>query len=154
MAKIIGWYIHSLASSRRRLNSIGSCERQPYHLYSSRKRQEIRQQITLDNNFLLFDCYLDFYNWFRVFLHCWIRKWHMFFSIRSGFVLDWFEKKKSDFVTKSITFLWHNQLIFVNTYSKYVFKRKNVLPTTYIDYLIEMSITVNWMVGINKGKYS
>ena len=31
-------------------------------------------------------------------------------------------------------------------------REKNVLPTTYIDYLIETSISVNWMVGINKGK--
>ena len=34
------------------------------------------------------------------------------------------------------------------------FKWENVLPTTYIDYLIETSITVNWMVGIDKGKYT
>ena len=32
---------------------------------------------------------------------------------------------------------------------KYVFKR-----TTYIDYLIETSIAINWMVGIDKGKYT
>ena len=111
-------------------------------------------KITLGNNFLLFECCLDFYNWFRVFLHYWIRKRHPFLSIRSGFFasLIW---KESDLLTKSITFLWHYQLIFVNSYhSKYVFKRKNVLPTTYIDYLIETSITVNWMVGIDKGKYT
>ena len=57
-------------------------------------------------------------------------------------------------MTKSITFLWHYQLIFVNTYRKYVFKREKVLLTTYIDYLTETSITVNWMVGIDKGKYT
>ena len=33
-------------------------------------------------------------------------------------------------------------------------REKNVLPTTYIDYLIETSITVNGMVGIDKGKYT
>ena len=67
--------------------------------------------ITLGNNFLLFEFCLDFYNWFRVFLHCWIRKWHPFLSIRSDFCdnLIW---KKSDLVTKSITFLWHYQPIF------------------------------------------
>ena len=32
--------------------------------------------------FLLFECCLDFYKWFRVFLHCSIRKWHPFLSIR------------------------------------------------------------------------
>ena len=42
-------------------------------------------QITLGNNFLLFECCLKFYNWFRVFLHCWVRKWHPFLCIRSGF---------------------------------------------------------------------
>ena len=114
--------------------------------------KESKRQITLGNNFLLFECCLDFYNWFRVFLHCWIRKWHPFLSIRSGFFarLIW---KKSDLLIKSI--MWHYQLIFVNTYHpKYVFKWKKVLPTTYIDYLIEISITVNWMVGIDKGKYT
>ena len=112
-----------------------------------------RGLITLGNNFLLFKCCLDFYNWFSVFLHCWIRKWHPFLSIRSGGVRAWFEKK-SDLLTKSITFLWHYQQIFVNTYHpKYVFKRKTVLSTTYIDYMIEISITVNWLVGIDKGKY-
>ena len=111
--------------------------------------------ITLGNNFLLFEYCLDFYKWLRVFLHSWIRKWHPFLSIRSGFYakLIW---KKSDLLTKSITFLWHYQLIFVNVYHpKYVFKRKkNVLPIAYIDYLIETSITVNWMVGIDRGKYT
>ena len=100
-----------------------------------------KQIITLGNNFLLFECCLDFYNWFRVFLHCWIRKWHPFLSIRSGFVLSWFEEK-TDLVTKSITFLWHYQLIFVNIYHpKYVFKRKKCfanniywLPDRNIDY--------------------
>ena len=50
--------------------------------------------ITLGNNFLLFECCLDFYNWFRLFLHCWIRKWHPFLFIRSGFFceVDFFEK--------------------------------------------------------------
>ena len=33
-------------------------------------------------------------------------------------------------------------------------REKNALLTTYIDYLIETSITVNWMVGIDKGKYT
>ena len=33
-------------------------------------------------------------------------------------------------------------------------REKNVLPAIYIDYLIETSIIVNWMVGINKGKYT
>ena len=33
-------------------------------------------------------------------------------------------------------------------------REKNILPATYIDYLIETSITVNWMVGIGKGKYT
>ena len=33
-------------------------------------------------------------------------------------------------------------------------KEKYVLPTAYIDNLIETSITVNWMVGIDKGKYT
>ena len=33
-------------------------------------------------------------------------------------------------------------------------REKNVLPITYIDYMIEKSITVNWMVGIDKGKYT
>ena len=110
--------------------------------------------ITLGNNFLLFEGCLDFYNWFGVFLHCWIRKMHPFLSIRSSFTarLIW---KKSDLLTKSNKFLWHYQLIFVNTYHpKYVFKRTNILPTTYVDYPIETSITVNWMVGINKVKYT
>ena len=29
-----------------------------------------------------------------------------------------------------------------------------MLPTIYIDYLIEKSITVNCMMGIDKGKYT
>ena len=32
-------------------------------------------------------------------------------------------------------------------------REKNVSPTTYIGYLIETLITVNWKVGIDKGKY-
>ena len=65
----------------------------------------------------------------RVFLHCWIRKWHRFSPSGHSVLRGWFEKK-SDLLTKSITFLWHYQLIFVNTYHpKYVLKRKNVLPT-------------------------
>ena len=82
-----------------------------------------RTTITLGNNSLISKCCLDFYKGFRVFLHCWIRKWHPFLPIRSGFCakLIW---KKSDLVTKSLTFFWHYQLIFVNTYHpKYVFKR-------------------------------
>ena len=89
-----------------------------------------------------FEYCLDFYNWFRGFLHCWIRKWHPFLFIRSGFFvrLIW---KKSDLLTKSIAFLWHYQLIFVNTYHpKYVFKRKKCfanniywLPNRNIDCL-------------------
>ena len=31
---------------------------------------------------------------------------------------------------------------------------QNVLPTTYIDYTIETWIIVNWMEGIDKGKYT
>ena len=33
-------------------------------------------------------------------------------------------------------------------------REKKVLSTTYIDYLIETSITENWMVSIDKGKYT
>ena len=33
-------------------------------------------------------------------------------------------------------------------------REKNVLPITYIDNPIETSITVNWMVGIDKGKFT
>ena len=112
--------------------------------------------ITLGNNFfLLFECYLDFYNWFRVILHCWIRKWHLFLSIRPGLFFASLIWKKSNPLTKLITFLWYHQLIFVNTYNpKYVFNRKSVLPITYIDYLIKISIPVNWIVGIDKGKYT
>ena len=33
-------------------------------------------------------------------------------------------------------------------------REKNALPTTYIDYLREISIGVNWMVAIDKGKYT
>ena len=33
-------------------------------------------------------------------------------------------------------------------------REKNVLPKIYIDYLLETLITVNWMVGIDKGKYT
>ena len=33
-------------------------------------------------------------------------------------------------------------------------REKNVLSTTYIDYLIETSITENLMVDIDKGKYT
>ena len=67
-------------------------------------------------------------------------------------MLSWFEKKirscdKIDYIFVALS------ADFVTTYPKYAFKRKNVLPTT-IDYLIETSITVNWMVGIDKGKYT
>ena len=98
----------------------------------------------MQHSFLLFECSLDFYNCFRVFLLCWIRKCHPFLSIRSVFFFlrGWFEKK-SDLLIKSIKFLWHYQLIFVNTYPKYVFKRKNVLPRTHTDYLIEKNYFYN-----------
>ena len=33
-------------------------------------------------------------------------------------------------------------------------REKNVFPTTYIDYLIEASITENRIVGIDEGKYT
>ena len=119
---------------------------------SWRKRKiEMSVLITLGNNFLHFECCLDFYDWFRVFVHYWMRKWHPFLSIRSGFVPRWFEKNQ---------ILWQNRLHFCGIISwffqhpKYVFKRKNVLQTTYTDYLIETSITVNWMAGIDKGKYT
>ena len=103
--------------------------------------------ITLGNNFLLIECCLDFYNWFKVFLHSWIRKWDLFLSIRSGFFarLIW---KKSDLLTKSITFLWHYQPIFVNTYHPKYVLREEVFCQQHI------LITVNWMVGIDKGKYT
>ena len=35
-----------------------------------------------------------------------------------------------------------------------MFLREKVLPTKNIDYLIETSIIVNWMVGIDKGMYT
>ena len=58
------------------------------HEYETAGITEILQyklKITLVNNFLLFECCLDFCNWFWVFLHCWIRMWHPFLSVRSGF---------------------------------------------------------------------
>ena len=113
-----------------------------------------RTTITLGKIFLLFESCLDSYNWFRLFLHCWIRKWHLFLSIRSGFFerLIW---KKSNLLTKIDYLFVALSAVFFNTYHpKYVFKRKNVLPTTYIDYRIETSINVNWMVGTDKGKYT
>ena len=54
--------------------------------------------------FLLFECSLDFYNWFRVFLHNWIRKWHPFLSIRSGVFVRLIWKKNQ--------ILWQNRLHF------------------------------------------
>ena len=61
-------------------------------------------RITLVNNFLLFDCCLDFYNWFWVFLHCWIRKWHPFLSIMSGYF--------ARLIWKKIQIFWQNRLHF------------------------------------------
>ena len=95
--------------------------------------------ITLGKNFLLFECCLDFYNWFRVFLNSWIRKWHLFLSIRSGFFARLFEKNQ---------IFWQNRLHFCGIISWFlsthiilnVFKRKcfanNIywLPDRNIDY--------------------
>ena len=58
-----------------------------------------------------------------------------------------FDKIDYIFVALSADFSQH---IILNMFSR----EKNVLPTIYIDYLIETSITVNWMVGIDKGKYT
>ena len=91
---IVSW-IHN----RKRLRDIkllGIPYRQSYYLKIKQKNE-----ITLGNNFLLFECFLDFYNWFRVFFHCWIRKWHPFLSIRSGF---WAFEKNQIF--------WQNRLHF------------------------------------------
>lgn len=98
----------------------------------------------LCTNFLLFACCLNFCNiLFSVLLHCWIRKWHQFPSIRSGFCAKLF-KKKSNLVIKVIAFLWHYQLIFVDLYHrKYTFKRKSVSLITYVDCLIETSIRLS-----------
>ena len=101
--------------------------------------RKVKDLITLGNNFLHFQYSLDFYNVFKVFLHCWIRKWHPFVSIRSGFCdnLIW---KKFEFSAYSIKFSWHHQLIFVHTNPKYVFEVNRcfffnvyLLPDTNID---------------------
>ena len=79
---------------------------------------------------------------------------NQFLSIRSGFLWGWFEK---------IQIFWQNRLHFCGIINWFLsihiilnmfLREKDVLLTTYIDYLIETLITVNWMVGIDKGKYT
>lgn len=67
--------------------------------------------ITLVNNFLLSECCLDFYKWIRVFWHCWIRKWHPFLSIRSGFCAKLIWKNQ---------ILWQNQLHFCGIINRFL----------------------------------
>ena len=61
--------------------------------------------------FFLFESCLNFYNWFRVFLRCWIRKWHPFLSIRSGFCVMLLGDNLT--LWQNRLHFWHYQLIFV-----------------------------------------
>ena len=111
--------------------------------------------ITLGNNYLLFECCLDFYNWFRVFFTAELGNGIRFSPSCQGFFCVVDLKKNQIFWQNRLHFYgiipW---LLLTHIILNMFFKRKNVLPTTYIDYLIEKLITVNWMVGIDKATYT
>ena len=91
--------------------------------------------ITLGNNFLYFECCLDFYNWFRVFFTAESGNGTRFFPSGQVFLRGWFEKKNQVF--------WQNRLHFCGIISWFLsthiilnmfLREKNVLPTTDIDH--------------------